>query len=149
MVYKAIADGRVHSFVERASVRGLLIGRGYRRTMTLTVISSGLRACIALVLMAAFAVVPLSASAETAHPCDEGVVICADIELSQSEPGEAPTHHSHDHPVHHCGSCHVHMMGEPWLPMEFAEPVQSRRVIPTGVTAPRTGSDGPYRPPRA
>lgn len=108
-----------------------------------------LRALLVIVVAAAFLIAPVSASAELAHAADTETSICADAQGSTDDPAEMPNHQGHAHTSHHCGTCHVHIIGGGFLPASLDLAKSGKRhafinAVPMGL-AP----DGLYRPPRA
>lgn len=107
-----------------------------------------LRALLVIVMAAAFLIAPVSASAELAHSADEEAAICGDAQGATDDPAETPNHEGHAHTSHHCGTCHVHIIGSGFLPASLDFASSSKRhaflnAVPMGL-AP----DGLYRPPR-
>ncbi|WP_370233906.1 MULTISPECIES: hypothetical protein [Henriciella] len=107
-----------------------------------------IRMLMALAVMVAFALVPLSAAANIEHACDEGGIVCNDLTTLDVAPDEAPDHEGHDHTAHHCGSCHVHLMGGAAVSIANSKELSGPGLMPLNES--RQGSDpgGLYRPPR-
>ncbi|MEE2878851.1 MAG: hypothetical protein VX593_07585 [Pseudomonadota bacterium] len=108
-----------------------------------------MRTLIVMVMTVAFVVAPRSAAADSMHAGDNDTLICADAELSQDGFGEEPSHDGHEHKAHHCGSCHVHMIGGGDFGAAIQPEIQTKRLYPGQAAHASLGPDGLYRPPRA
>ena len=108
-----------------------------------------LRALLVIIMAAAFLIAPASASAELAHATDKEAAICADAQGSTDDPAEAPIHEGHAHTSHHCGTCHVHIIGGGYFPASLELATSSKRHAFSNAVAVSLSPDGLYRPPRA
>ncbi|WP_084396754.1 DUF2946 family protein [Henriciella aquimarina] len=106
-----------------------------------------MRTLLVMVMAVAFVIAPVSAAADALHPDEAEADICLDAESGQDGP-EDTSPEGHDHTVHQCGSCHIHIMSsDACSPLTFStlgkQVLRGERVYAT------RGSDGLYRPPRA
>ncbi|WP_300396199.1 DUF2946 family protein [Henriciella sp.] len=108
-----------------------------------------LRALLVIVIAAAFLIAPVSASAELAHAADKEAAICADAQGNAEDPAETPDHEGHAHTSHHCGTCHVHIMGGGFLPASLDIATSHKRHAFVNAVPMGLAPDGLYRPPRA
>ena len=102
-----------------------------------------------MMMTIAFVFAPMGAAADTMHACDDNTVVCADGELSQDGSGEQPSHEGHEHTAHHCGGCHVHMIGGGDFGAAIRPGIQTKRIRPGQADHASLRPDGLYRPPRA
>ena len=108
-----------------------------------------LRTLIVMMMTVAFVIAPMSAAVDTMHTGDQSAEMCAGAELSQDGSREEPSHDEHKHKAHHCGSCHVHMIGGSYFGAAIQPEIQTKRLRP-GLAFPASlVPDGLYRPPRA
>ncbi len=103
-----------------------------------------------LVVMFAMAMT-FSTSAADIHPVDADEIGCqtADLAAELSGDGDGDEHQAHEHHVHTCGSCHVHMVGTKLGAVSFTDPASVRLRPKSDPGAPRAAPHGLYRPPRA
>ncbi|WP_147371797.1 hypothetical protein [Henriciella algicola] len=101
-----------------------------------------------MIMTLAVFVAPMSSAADVQHAFDEAAAECVDTHSEQTEPDEKPAKDAHDHVAHHCGSCHVHMIGSnnfgPGLQYAISGNWRSSDFLPPVSLHP----DGLYRPPR-
>ena len=103
---------------------------------------------MALSVMVAFVLAPLSSASDIEHVCDSGSLACSSVSFDDFSPEDTPDHEGHDHSAHHCGSCHIHLIGGldtadsvyPYISRLGVTPLHERRA--------GSGPGGLYRPPR-
>lgn len=117
--------------------------------MYLNTLFRHLRTLIVMLMTVAFVVAPMSAAADSMHACDENTITCSDTGPPQDGSDEEPSHDGHEHTVHHCGGCHIHLIGGGIISTS-AQPTDQTKQLRPGQTAYVSLSlDGLYRPPRA
>jgi len=90
------------------------------------------------------------------HPVDAEEIACHSADLAaqnidndsdmQDDRDNRP---DHDHSAHHCGSCHVHIVGSKLSGLALTAPASLSLRPGRDQAAPRDGPLGLYRPPRA
>jgi|TARA_R110001583_G_scaffold21258_1_gene80716 hypothetical protein len=103
---------------------------------------------IALMVWACLAS-PMSAIADISVACDDIHKVSVDTSDSGEMPSGDTSQEGSDHPFHHCGSCHNHIMGETGGERLIASATSLLRPVPNRTVLEQSGPDGPYRPPRA
>ena len=103
---------------------------------------------MAFAVIIAFVWGPMPAFGDVLHPCDIESESLEKISVPDATSEEAPAHEGHEQSTHHCGSCHVHIIGgvaddvamRPHLPRQTLIFPKELRVS--------AEADGLYRPPR-
>jgi len=92
------------------------------------------------------------------HPVDADEIACqsaditaqhANLENPNLENDDEDQRPIHDHHVHNCGPCHVHMVGMKVAGFSYDTPAVLSLRPGSDQTMPRGGPLGLYRPPRA
>ena len=112
--------------------------------MSITSIFPALRLCIAALIALTFTLAPI---ASAAHADEESVVSCS-IDHDAEAP-EDDTSGEHEHHVHNCGTCHIHMIRRD-VAAELAPlalPAKLRPALVSVIT--RAPPGGLFRPPRS
>lgn len=79
-----------------------------------------MRTWLVTVMAMAFVIAPVSAATDTLHPDAAEADICFEADGRQDGPDKTSPE-GHDHTVHQCGSCHIHMMsGDACRPLTFS-----------------------------
>ncbi|MBF33206.1 MAG: hypothetical protein CME85_10310 [Henriciella sp.] len=104
---------------------------------------------LVMVMTFAFVVAPMNAAVDAAHLPDVSQSDCSDVEASEEDPADEPSHEGHEHRVHHCGGCHIHMLDGGDLSRAFGPPTHHKRLVRLQNEPADLGADGLYRPPRA
>jgi hypothetical protein len=87
------------------------------------------------------------ASVADIHPADADEIACQTADLAAESSGDERS--PHEHHVHTCGSCHVHMVGMKVSSLTNFTPVTRSLRPGSDQGCPRAGPHGLYRPPRA
>jgi len=74
--------------------------------------------------------------AEAQHTIEEKLISCEIDHAKHHSNENEQEHHHHDHHVHSCGSCHIHLLEQDWVP-------QIKRTTPKQ-THGLPNSEGPF-----
>tara|TARA_R110002051_G_scaffold98807_2_gene169131 strand:- start:4447 stop:4800 length:354 start_codon:yes stop_codon:yes gene_type:complete len=105
------------------------------------------RLIIAVMVLACMAS-PVSAAADVSISCDDVHSLSVDVDLSDDKPSDDAAPEAVDHPLHHCGGCHIHILAEAGGEKVDANNILSLRPDLNRTIAGQSSPDGPYRPPR-
>ena len=112
--------------------------------MSLTCSPPGLRLYMAALIALAFTLAPVTL---TAH-ADEGSISSCSIDHNAEAPGD-DTSGEHEHHVHNCGTCHLHIIRRDVVAELAPLALQAKLRPPLTSVAPRAPPSGLFRPPRS